>query len=135
MTTEKSTPAGTFTLETNNNPSFSFDTVTAFDTAGEISISGERDAWGEEIKSMEWVLANTITSGAYNESSPEVKRVYVVSDLAGLKYKVETLKLNINADHSSRHILGLYEFVAKQTDSSGPDKDLLGKGRFEINYT
>ena len=134
MTTEKPTPAGIFTLETNNNPSFSFDTVTAFNAAGKISISGERDAWGEEIKRMEWVLANTITSGAYNESSPEVKSVDVVSDLVDLRYQVKTLKLNINADHSSRHIVGLYKFVAEQIDSSGPDKDLLGNGRFEINY-
>lgn len=134
MNTKKTVPAGTFSLQTNNNPSFGFDLVTAFDTRGYINITGERDAWGEEIKRMGWVLTNTINSGRYDKHAPDVKSVDVVSDLVGLRYEVATLTLDITADHANRHIVGLFAFVAKQIDSSGPDKDLLGNGRFEINY-
>lgn len=127
--------AGTFRLAVDDNSPVDFQLVVAFEEKNHIRIAGEREEWEEQVKRMEFHLAKTITSGRYDLNSPEVKFVEAVSDWVNTKYLVKSLTLDINADHTSRHIVGQYQFTADEIDSQGSGIGITGKGNFNINYS
>jgi len=127
--------AGTFSLAIDNNNPVAFQLVVAFEEPNHIRITGEREEWGEQVKRMEFHLAKTITGGRYDLNSPEVKLVEAVSDWVNTKYLVKTLTLDINANHTTRHIVGQFQFTADEIDSQGSGIGITGKGDFNIHYS
>lgn len=127
--------AGTFSLAIDNNKPVDFQHVSAFEESDHTRITGEREEWEQQVKRMEFHLAKSITSGRYDLNSPEVKFVEAVSDWVNTKYLVKSLTLDINADHTNRHIVGQYQFKADEIDSQGSGIGITGNGDFNIHYS
>lgn len=125
-----------FSMGINGAKPRDFEYANAFTEPYGIRISGEYAELEQQVKGIEFRLADNIEEKQYNVEVPDVSKWVVIdAGLINTRYSPRTLKLKITtADHSTQQIVAEYEIDAKEDHPEGSGISITLKGQIDIHY-